>query len=63
MLRTSVVLLCRHSMTNSMWELSSFKNRDRTTSWGKSAPAIGWSYAWAQTVSTISSTISSKSSR
>ena len=35
MLRTSVVLLCRHSMTNSMWELSSFRNRDRTTSWGK----------------------------
>ena len=50
-------------MTNSMWELSSFKNRDRTTSWGKSAPAIRVVLRLAQTVSTISSTISSKSSR
>ena len=63
MLRISVVLLCRHSMTNSMWELSSFKNRDRTTSWGKSAPAMRVVLRLAQTVSTISSTISSKSSR
>ena len=28
MLRISVELLCRHSMTNSMCELSSFKNRE-----------------------------------
>ena len=39
------------------------KNRDLTTSWGKSAPAIRVVLRLAQTVSTISSTISSKSSR
>lgn len=39
------------------------KNRDLTTSWGKSAPAIRVVLRLAQTVSTISSTISSRSSR
>ena len=63
MLRISVVLFRRHSMTNSMWEQSSFKNRERTTSWGKSLPAIRVVFRLAQTVSTISSTISSRSSR
>ena len=31
-LRTWVVFFCRQSMTNSMWELSSFKKRERTIS-------------------------------
>ena len=37
MFRTSVVFFCRQSMTNSMWELSSFRKRERTTSWGEFA--------------------------
>ena len=46
MLRTSVVLLCRHSMTNSMWELSSFKTATERPR-GESPPRrSGWSCAW-----------------
>lgn len=44
-------------------ESTQYGNRDRTTSWGKSAPAMRVVLRLAQTVSTISSTISSKSSR
>ena len=54
MLRTSVVFFCKLSMTNRICSLSSFKNRERTTSWGKSLPAIRVVFRLAQTVSTIS---------
>ena len=49
MLRISVVFFCKQSMTNSMCELSSFKNLERTISCGKSLPAIRVVFRFAQT--------------